>query len=446
MVAFVSGGSNLLMGTLSTGGDGEGNLQTTLGSGSYAGHFELTRGDTLQFISANVSFTIGLTASITTTSSSETSSSETATSQTTSTETSTRTTQGPTTITQIDFRVEPPLKSVDAGQFAKFEIKIATDTEASILLVARGVPNHAMAIFTPETGATEHEFHSTLTIVTDISTPAGLYGITVLAMVNGQEFDAQVALQVNGGSTTQTSTTSATSSTTTTTTVSGGTSLSLTLKTDQEHYEPNSTVALQGHVTDDTGSAVPDARVSVQVDGPAGAEIKFVTDLKTDAAGFFQVSLPLSTNVTLGTYTAFASASKTGFRNTTTHTTFVIGTSSTPSVVIKDLYVTDTNGNRSAVFSTGQTVLVWVLVENSGAPFEGVIWVQIRDPNGVPTSIQLQITTLNTGATIKVAFGFTYLANPTAGLYTANALVSDKLISQGGVFFASADTQFALAA
>jgi hypothetical protein len=32
------------------------------------------------------------------------------------------------------------------------------------------------------------------------------------------------------------------------------------------------------------------------------------------------------------------------------------------------------------------------------------------------------------------------------GIYAANALVSDKLISQGGTFFASANAQFAVAA
>jgi hypothetical protein len=97
------------------------------------------------------------------------------------------------------------------------------------------------------------------------------------------------------------------------------------------------------------------------------------------------------------------------------------------------------------VFSPGQTVLVWVVVENSGATFQGVIWLQVRDSNGTPIWIQFQISQLGTGQTLRIAFGFQLTSSVAAGLYNANALVSDKLISQGGSFFASASTQFAVA-
>jgi hypothetical protein len=73
-----------------------------------------------------------------------------------------------------------------------------------------------------------------------------------------------------------------------------------------------------------------------------------------------------------------------------------------------------------------------------------VVWIQVRNPNGVPTQIQIQISKLDAGETIKDGVGFTMLGNPTIGVYTVNALVSNKLISQGGTFLASADTQFAL--
>jgi hypothetical protein len=83
-------------------------------------------------------------------------------------------------------------------------------------------------------------------------------------------------------------------------------------------------------------------------------------------------------------------------------------------------------------------------VENSGSSFNGVIWVQIRDSNGTPIWIQFQITPLGTGQTVKVAFGFQVTSGMTTGVYTVNTLVSDKLISQGGTFFASANTEFAV--
>jgi hypothetical protein len=70
--------------------------------------------------------------------------------------------------------------------------------------------------------------------------------------------------------------------------------------------------------------------------------------------------------------------------------------------------------------------------------------VQVRDPNGTPIWIQFQISRLETGQIAKVAFGFQGASGMKSGLYTANALVSDKLISQGGTFLASANTEFAV--
>ncbi len=424
-VVFVTAISGLQLGTFSTDASGDGHFETTLGSNTYFGHFSLTREDAAQFVSADVTFTIGITGQLSTTSST------TSTTQVTATAGGTQ---------QIEFQIDPAFRSIEAGKFAKFNILIKqyTGASASVLLAARGVPDSSVAIFTPDMGLASPEFHSTLTVVTSVNTPAQTYGIIVLALVNGQEFTYQLGLEVEQSSTVTTTQTSSTF------TVSVGTSLSVTLLASKSQYQANSTVNLQGHVTDHRGGSVADASVSVQVDGPAGAEIVFVTDLRTDGAGIFHVNFKLPANATVGTYTGFATASKAGFNTATTHTTFVVGTSQTPSVVINDVYAADSSGTRSAVFSRGQMVFIWVVVQNSGAPFQGVIWVQVRDPNGTPISILLQISTLNTGQTIRVAFGFTPAVGASTGLYIANALVSDKLISQGGVFLASSDAQFAL--
>jgi hypothetical protein len=221
-------------------------------------------------------------------------------------------------------------------------------------------------------------------------------------------------------------------------------SLSLGVDTDLHFYEPNATVEVSGHATDASGGAVAGASVSVQVDDPTGAQLILVNSLVTDDAGIYHTEVKLEGKVTIGTYAVFVSSSKSGYNSATTHTTFVVGSSITPSVVISQVYVTDTTGSPSGVFSVGQTVLIWVIVQNNGAPLQGVIWVQVVDPNGTPQSIQLQISTLGTGASVKVGFGFTASANLPHGIYTANALVSDKLISQGGTFLASTKTQFAL--
>ena len=337
-------------------------------------------------------------------------------------------------MTQPVFQITPPTQSIVDGDYAKFDINIFQAVAANVMLVARGVPVHSNAIFAPQAGIANPQFHSTLAIVTSTDTPAGNYNITVIALLNGEEYLSYINLQLTSNATTiQTSTITSTSL-----------SLSLGVDTDLHYYDPNATVAVRGHVTDSSGNAIADAGVSIQVDDPTGAQLIFVNNLMTDDAGIYHSEVKLSPTATIGTYTVFVSSFKSGYTDATTHTTFVVSSSLTPSVVISQVYVTDTTGNPSGVFSVGQTILVWVILQNNGAQFQGVIWVQILDPNGTPQSIQLQISTLDTGASVKIGFGFTASANLPRGIYVVNALVSDKLISQGGIFLTSAKAEFAL--
>jgi hypothetical protein len=469
-LVFVSGsaGPNVQVGVLATNHGGEGNLQATLSAGAYVGFFELTRAMTVEFVSATTSIMIGTTASSSvseTTTEPETTSSQTTTSmsstqnqtqttiswtttgtQTTSSQTTTSSTNQTQTQTiasssntaQVQINVDPTLATINAGAFAKFKIHVEISGEASILLAAKGVPPDSVAIFTQDTGVADPEFSSILTVVTSFTTPPGIYGLTLVALINGQESDSQIGLEVTALSTvTQTTSISSISA-------SVGTVLALTLYTNSHQYTANDTVMVQGHVTDDRGNAVGNAAIAVQVDASSGAELYSQQNLSTDLAGIFQFNFKLPASVTAGTCTVFASASKAGYVSTTTHTTFVVGSSSTPSIIIKTVYAGDSSGNPSAVFTAGQTVYIWVTVENIGATFQGVIWVQVRDPNGVPVSIQIRISNLTTGETITDGFGLTFLGRATVGLYSVNALVSDKLISQGGTFFANANTEFAL--
>lgn len=424
---FVNSGGNIQLGTFTSGNDGEANFQTTLDAGTYVGIFEILRIGLLQFVSESTSFTIGVTAT----------GSETLSTGSVSSVISTQTSKTESTVasSQVQFHVEPPTRTVNAGAYARFNINIMVTGAASVFLAAKGTPAQSVVIFTEETGVADPEFHSDLIIVTSESTPIGSYGVMIISLINGQEFDTQVTVQVQASSTT-------TSGRTTTPT---GVALGASVSTDQPRYEPGAVVNVRGDVIDERRSAVSDASVSLQVDGPAGREIVFMNNLTTDAAGVFRANFSLPSNATVGTYTSFVLASKSGYTGATTHTSFAVGISPTPSVVIREVYTTDISGNRSAVFSTGQTVLVWVVVENSGATFEGVIWLQVRDVNGTPVWIQFQISQLGTGQTVRIAFGFQLTAGLSAGLYTASALVSDKLISQGGSFFASASAQFAVA-
>ena len=337
------------------------------------------------------------------------------------------------------FQVQPSSDTINAGAFAKFDIYIVgnSNSTADVFLVARSIPPYSVAIFTPNVGVATPDFNSSLTIVTSADTPAGNYSVTVVAIVNGKELTSPVGLQVLAP-------TNITTSTNTTSRVSFGSALTMTVTTDQAQYHPNSTVAVQGQVRDSTGSAVAGVTVSVQVDAPTGAELFFANNIQTDGAGIFQAQVNLPPSSPTGTYTVFTSATKPSYSSVTTRTTFVVGTSTTPSVIIKAVYAGDSAGNPTSTFTEGQTIWIWVYIENIGATFQGVVWIQVRDPNGVPVQIQIHISKLEGGETIKDGLGFTLLDHPTLGVYTVNALVSDKLISQGGTFLASADAQFAL--
>lgn len=417
LALFAASGNNIQLGNLTTDNRGQGSLETTLTAGRCVGVFQILRIGLLQFVSVSTVFTVAATATGTQTLS---------TNSTTSSVTK-----------QVQFLVEPPSRTINAGEFAKFNTQVLVNGTADVVLTAGGIPAHGMAIFTRDVGFAQPEFYSDLVIVTSNDTPFGNYTITVIALVNGQEFNAQVNLQIARYST-------VTSNQMTTSTAASYV-LDVSLSTDQLEYQPNATVNIQGYVTDEGGGAIQGASVAVQVDGPSGAEIMFMNSLQTDMAGVFRASFSLPSNSTAGTYTTFASASKSGYASATTHRTFVVGTSPTPSVVIREVYTTDLSGNSSAVFSPGQTVLVWVVVENDGATFDGVIWAQIRDANGTPIWIQFHISSLDTGQSVVVAFGFQVTAGVSPGVYTASILVSDKLISQGGSFFASANAEFAVA-
>ena len=339
---------------------------------------------------------------------------------------------GPSDTTPV-LQVGPTSKSISAGSYAQFEINIEGEEPANVLLVSKGIPDQSVAIFTPENGIADPNFNSLFAIVTSPDSPSGTYNVTVAALVGGQELSLDVNLQIVLAPQTNS-----------TLNIPASSSLSVRVETDQSYYKPNETVNIRGVVMDSTGSAIPGADLSVQVDGPTGSELVLLRGITTDTAGVFQTNLTIPINVTSGAYTVFAAASKSGYATATTHTNFVIDSSSTSSVMIIQLYSTDATNKTSAVFSAGQTVLIWVVLQNIGAPIQGVIWIQILDPRGTPVSIQLQISTLATGGIVKVAFGFSPAANSAQGIYSTNALVSDKLISQGGTFLANANTQFVL--
>ena len=426
---FVSN-STLQVATLTTGSTGEAQVQDTLANGTYAGAFQVTRLGAIQYVSNETAFSIGTSTSVSATISNSTTTQTSSSTQTVVTQSVTST----NTTTPLLLEVQPSSTTITAGALATFNIRIAANSSAQLFLAARGVPPDSMAIFTPNSGTANPEFQATLTIATSEDTPTGTYQITTVASIAEQEFTSQVTLQVLAP----------VSTVTTLGNTSQVAALSMTVGTDQAQYSPNMTVTVQGHVTDNTGDAVTGATIEIQVDAPNGAEVFYVNNIYTDTAGFYQTQLTLPNNAQSGTFTVFSSATKTDYVSATTRSTFVVGTSSTPSVTIKNVYAGDSAGNPSATFTVGQTIWIWVVIQNNGASFQGVVWIQVRDPNGVPVQIQIHIAQLGAGQTIKDGLGFTIGSSAVLGIYSVNALVSDKLISQGGTFLANANTQFAL--
>ncbi|HUK50911.1 MAG TPA: MG2 domain-containing protein [Terriglobales bacterium] len=422
--------STLQLTSLVTGFDGTGQTQTTLNSGNYEGAFSVTRLGILQYSSNNTLFSIGLPANVT----------RSATISNT-TQTSTQTIESETTSlvnssSQTVFQIQPLSSVVNAGDFAKYDVRIVQNPSANVFLVAQGVPPDCVAIFTPSIGVADPEFHSKLTIATSANTPAGSYNVAAIATIDGKEFTDQVTLQINPPVSIPTTLANST--------MSAMATLTMAVSTDNSQYQPNTNATVQGHVRDNAGNAVSGATITIQVDAPNGAQVFYTNTVNTDTAGFFQIQLTLPSNAPVGTFTVFGSASKSGYVSATTRSTFVVGVSRTPSVIIKSVYAGDSVGNPLATFTIGQTIWIWVVIQNIGSTFQGVVWIQVRDPNGVPVQIQIHVANLDAGETIKDGLGFTMASNAAVGVYTVNALVSDKLISQGGTFLANADTQFDL--
>jgi len=104
-------------------------------------------------------------------------------------------------------------------------------------------------------------------------------------------------------------------------------------------------------------------------------------------------------------------------------------------------------------FNKGQTVIVWVVVKNSGSdlnllPQGPIIWVEVDDPGNHPLTVQYHIGTLlgggqttSEGFSVALSYGPGLTGIPT-GTYKATGFVSDKMISQGGSFIPSVSTTF----
>ncbi|WP_455368372.1 MG2 domain-containing protein [[Eubacterium] cellulosolvens] len=220
-------------------------------------------------------------------------------------------------------------------------------------------------------------------------------------------------------------------------------SFTITISPDKPTYSPSEIVYLTGSIID-SGKAQPtNGTVSIQVLNPNGTTIH-IASKTTNSFGKYSDNFTLTEEATSGTYTVFVTLSLLD-QDSYNHATFTVGESLTPSIRIASLYITDQSTENRSSFNPGETVIVWVLVQNGGAELEkGMIWVEVSTPDGVPIPPVFVETKIKRGEMVTVGVSTSLSDEADLGQYTANSYVSNKMISQGGKFLTKAKTIFEL--
>jgi len=326
-----------------------------------------------------------------------------------------------------DFGIEasPSSLTVDPGQDAQFTVTSTSlnGFSGEISFSLTGAPSTSTSSFNPEKVSLDGDkvASSTLSVSTDQSTAPGTYTLTIAgaAAAGGLTHKTTVALILTGAKT----------------------RLSVTISTEKFSYDAGSSVSLFGNVTDSSGP-VSDATVSIQVEDPQGATLHIVS-VRTRNDGYYSDSFRLGGDAGAGTYGAYATASKPGYEDASGHCTFTVGASSTPNIVITKVYTTDMRWSAKSVFKPGETLMVWVEVVNTGADLvEGIVWVQIIDPNGAPIKVDFHVGPIARGQTVKEGFSITLPVEAPRGEYRVSGFVSDGMISEGGKFLTTMQGKF----
>ena len=82
----------------------------------------------------------------------------------------------------------------------------------------------------------------------------------------------------------------------------------------REPAQDGETVLIEGTVTDDSGSAVPNAQVSIQVNGPLGSSIHIAL-VYSGLDGTYSDRFSLSSGAPSGNYSIYITASKPGYKD-----------------------------------------------------------------------------------------------------------------------------------
>jgi hypothetical protein len=293
-------------------------------------------------------------------------------------------------------------------------------------LAVEGLPESAQFMFNPEEGIPKPVFLSILKISVDSSTPPNVYTITVTGSSANTAHQATTTLVVEGEATV--------------TTAPHEKKLRLTISTNHENYRKGDKVLIFGFVKTRHGGSITSATVSLSVVDPLGKDIH-IKSIVTDRSGRFSDNFTLPTDAMEGTYAVYAAADMATYRYGFARTTFTVGLSNTPSVRIVNATITLVNGTLASEFHPGETFLVWVAVNNSGAVLtDGRVWVEVLDSNNVPVTVVVVVVTIGIGEQIKTGIQVALKTDAPTGTYTIRCLVSNAPITMGGRFLDMKET------
>jgi hypothetical protein len=338
-------------------------------------------------------------------------------------------------------KVDPPQHKIQhlkngKNRSATYSVKVTAVSEFrdEVELSVTGPPDGCFAWFNPING--KPVFVSVLKVIVPPSAPPGIYTLNITGASRETVHYATATLIIEGEATPLTITTAQTTSVTTTG------KLKVSVTTDQESYLAGEDVAISGYVRLGSGVSAAGASLSLSVLDPGGEEVDGAV-LQTNDDGRFVENFTLPSTAANGTYTVYATASMSGYKDALATVTFTVGLSNLPSVHIVEASITMPNGTLSSEFSPGETVVVWAVVNNTGADLvDANTWVEALDPDNSPISLVIVVVTIHTGEQVKVGVHVILATDAKIGTYTVRILVSDRPIAAGGKFLDSKETAF----
>jgi len=340
-------------------------------------------------------------------------------------------------------KVDPPQHKVQhlkngKSRSATYSVKVTAVSEfrGKVGLSVTGLPEPCSAWFNPEDGKPKPSFVSVLKVIVPPSAPPGTYTLKISGASDRTTRNATTTLIIEGEAVSVTTTTTQTTSVTTTG------KLKVSVTTDQESYVAGEDVEISGYVRLGSGVSAAGANLSLSVLEPDGDDVHAAV-LQTNDDGRFAENFTLSSTAANGTYTVYATASMSGYKDAFATATFTVGLSNLPSVHIVEASITMPNGTLSSEFHPGETVVVWAVVNNTGADLvDANTWVEALDPDNSPISVVVVVVTIHTGEQVKVGVHVILATDAKIGTYTVRILVSDRPIVAGGKFLDSKETAF----